>query len=126
MLVHPECGCAGQLIYEMGMGDIKPEGVHIASTEGMVNLTRERPAKEFIIATETGIMHRMQQMAPDKQFFAADPEAVCAFMKTITLPNVRDALALDRYHVTRATRHRRPGPRCARSDGGAWEVSGER
>jgi quinolinate synthase len=45
-------------------------------------------------------MHRMQQLNPDKHFYAADPEAVCAFMKTITLPNVRDALALDRYHVS--------------------------
>ena len=100
VLVHPECGCAGQLIYAMGLGDIKSEGVHVASTERMVNLTRERPAKEFIIATETGIMHRMQQLNPDKHFYAADPEAVCAFMKAITLPNVRDALALDRYHVS--------------------------
>jgi quinolinate synthase len=100
VLVHPECGCAGQLIYEMGQGDIRPEGVHILSTEGMVRAARERPASRFIVATETGIMHRMQQTAPDKQFIAADPEAVCAFMKTITLTGVRDSLALDRYHIT--------------------------
>ena len=100
VLVHPECGCAGQLIYEMGRGDIKPEGLHIASTEGMIRAVRERPANRFIVATETGIMHRMKQMAPEKEFIAADPEAECAFMKTITLPNVRDSLALDRYHIT--------------------------
>ena len=100
VLVHPECGCAGQLIYEMGRGDIDPRGLHILSTEGMVRAVRERPAGEFIVATETGIMHRMAQMAPDKQFIAADPEAVCAYMKTITLTGVRDSLALDRYHVT--------------------------
>jgi quinolinate synthase len=100
VLVHPECGCAGQLIYEMGRGDISPEGVHVLSTEGMVRAVRERPASRFIVATETGIMHRMGQMAPEKQFIAADPEAVCAFMKTITLTGVRDSLALDRHHVT--------------------------
>jgi quinolinate synthase len=100
VLVHPECGCAGQLIYALGTGDIKPDGLHIASTEGMVNLARERPAPSFIVATETGIMHRMRQVAPTKQFFAADPEAVCAFMKTITLDNLLDSLRLDRYHVT--------------------------
>ena len=100
VLVHPECGCAGQLIYEMGRGDIKPEGLHIASTEGMIRAVTERPARSFIVATETGIMHRMRQMAPEKQFIAADPEAECAFMKTITLTNVRDSLALDRYHIT--------------------------
>ncbi len=100
VLVHPECGCAGQLIYALGRGDIRPDGLHIASTEGMVNLVRQRPAKSFIVATETGIMHRMRQVAPDKEFIPADPEAVCAFMKTITLGNVRDAIALDRYHIT--------------------------
>jgi quinolinate synthase len=100
VLVHPECGCAGQVIYAMGRGDISPDRVHIASTERMIQLTRERPAREFIIATETGIMHRMQQTAPDKTFLAADPEAVCAYMKTITLPRVRDALVHDQFEIT--------------------------
>jgi quinolinate synthase len=100
VLVHPECGCAGQLIYEMGRGAVATTGLHIASTEGMIRLVKERPARSFIVATETGIMHRMQQVAPDKRFYPADPEAVCAFMKTITLSNVRDALALDRYEIT--------------------------
>jgi len=100
VLVHPECGCAGQLIYEMGRGAVASNGLHIASTEGMIRLVKERPARSFIVATETGIMHRMQQVAPDKRFYPADPEAVCAFMKTITLSNVRDALALDRYEIT--------------------------
>src|SRR5215216_4270470 len=100
VLVHPECGCAGQLIYEMGRGDIRPEGLHIASTEGMIRAVSERPVKQFIVATETGIMHRMRQMAPAKEFIAADPEAECAFMKTITLTNVRDSLVHDRYHIT--------------------------
>jgi quinolinate synthase len=100
VLVHPECGCAGQVIYAMGRGDISPERVHIASTERMIQLTKERPAKEFIIATETGIMHRMRQAAPEKTFIAADPEAVCAYMKTITLPRVREALVLDRFEIT--------------------------
>jgi quinolinate synthase len=100
VLVHPECGCAGQLIYSMGLGEVNPEGLHITSTEGMIRKVTERPATKFIVATETGIMHRMRQLAPQKQFIAADPEAVCAFMKTITLPGVRDSLALDRYHIT--------------------------
>jgi quinolinate synthase len=100
VLVHPECGCAGQLIYSMGLGEINPEGLHIKSTEGMIRAVTERPASQFIVATETGIMHRMRQVAPSKQFIPADPEAVCAYMKAITLPGVRDSLALDRYHIT--------------------------
>jgi quinolinate synthase len=100
VLVHPECGCAGQLVYSMGIGDIDPEGLHIASTERMIQLVAERPASEFIVATETGIMHRMAQLAPGKHFLPADPEAVCAYMKTITLPRVKESLELDRYHIT--------------------------
>ncbi|HEU5048881.1 MAG TPA: quinolinate synthase NadA [Gemmatimonadales bacterium] len=100
VLVHPECGCAGQLIYAMGVGDIDPEGLHIASTERMIQLVAERPATEFIVATETGIMHRMEQLAPEKRFLPADRAAVCAYMKTITLPRVKESLELDRYHIT--------------------------
>jgi len=100
VLVHPECGCAGQVIYAMGRGDISPERVHIASTERMIQLTKERPVKEFIIATETGIMHRMRQATPEKTFLAADPDAVCAYMKTITLPRVRESLLLHRFEIT--------------------------
>jgi quinolinate synthase len=100
VLVHPECGCAGQLIYEIGLGDTDSAGVHIASTEGMVRRAESSPASRFIIATEVGILHRMRQIAPEKEFLPADPEATCAFMKTITLESVREALALDRYRIT--------------------------
>ncbi len=100
VLVHPECGCAGQLIYGIGLGDVDGNGVHIASTEGMVNTARNGSAHAYIVATEIGILHRMQQIAPDKRFLPADPEAKCAFMKTITLEGVRDALLLDQHLVT--------------------------
>jgi quinolinate synthase len=55
VLVHPECGCASRLLYRMADHDLAPEGIHIASTEGMINLTRTLSADTFIIATETGI-----------------------------------------------------------------------
>ncbi len=100
VLVHPECGCAGQLLYEMGLGDVDPAGLHIASTEQMVQLARSRSSKRFIVATEVGILHRMNQVVPDKEFLPADSTAICAFMKTITLERVRDALVLDQHVVT--------------------------
>jgi quinolinate synthase len=100
VLVHPECGCAGQIIYAAGLGDVESEGLHIASTEGMIRLVNERAAERFIVATEVGILHRMQQVAPDKEFLPADPEAVCTYMKTITLESLRDALLDDQFHVT--------------------------
>src|SRR5690606_34363396 len=51
VLVHPECGCASRLLYRMADGDLPTEGIHIASTEGMIHLTRELPADTFIVAT---------------------------------------------------------------------------
>lgn len=101
VLVHPECGCAGQLIYGVGMGDVDPEGVHITSTEGMVRKVMNGSGCDtFIVATEVGILNRMHQVAPDKTFVAADPEALCAFMKAITLDAVRDSLVKDQHIIT--------------------------
>lgn len=100
VLVHPECGCAGQLLYEMGLGDVDPDGVHVTSTEGMIRLVETGPASTYIVATEVGILHRMRQVAPDKHFIAADPEAICPFMKAITLERVRDALRKQEHLVT--------------------------
>ncbi|MDH5643559.1 MAG: quinolinate synthase NadA [Gemmatimonadota bacterium] len=100
VLVHPECGCAGQLIYETGLGDVDLNGLHITSTEGMTRLAKDSPNSQFIVATEVGILHRMQSMAPDKEFIAADPAAICQYMKTITLESLRDALAEEQHVIT--------------------------
>jgi quinolinate synthase len=100
VLVHPECACAGQLVYEMGMGDVDPEGVYIESTEGMVRRVKGSEAPSFIIATEAEIIHRLQREAPDKEFIPADRKALCGYMKTITLESVRDALVHDQHVVT--------------------------
>jgi quinolinate synthase len=100
VLVHPECGCAGQLIYEKGLGAVDSNGLHIMSTEGMARRAQSSAASTFIVATEVGILHRMRQLAPEKEFVPADPKAVCQYMKTITLEGLRDALRDDQYHVT--------------------------
>ncbi len=99
VLVHPECGCASRLLYRMADGDLPPDGIHIASTEGMINLVRDLPAETFIVATETGILHRMAQAAPDKRFVPADRAAQCAYMKVVTLQDVRDALRFDQHLI---------------------------
>ena len=46
----------------------------------------------MIVATETGILHRMEQENPSKTFIPANRAAVCRYMKMITLPGLRDAL----------------------------------
>src|SRR5687768_18491044 len=87
-LIHPECGCVTQTMYRLGEGDIEANGTKILSTEGMVKHAKTTRRTTLIVATETGILHRLQKEAPDKEFIAANRGAVCQFMKRITLPKV--------------------------------------
>src|SRR5699024_8598315 len=57
-------------------------------------------ADEFIVATEVGIMHQMQKQNPNKKFMAANPQAVCPFMKMINLDNVLTALKKNKHIIT--------------------------
>jgi quinolinate synthase len=100
VLMHPECGCAGRLIESMGAGEMDSNGVHVASTEQMIRLATGRSARTSVVATETGMLHRLRKAAPDKEFIPADAEATCSFMKMITLEKLRDALALDQHEVS--------------------------
>jgi quinolinate synthase len=89
-LIHPECGC------------LTPQLIHvdqILSTEGMTRRPGVSPAQEFIVATETGILHRMQKMYPDKQFIPVSEEAICGYMKHITLEKVLWSLQDLQYEV---------------------------
>ena len=91
LLVHPECGCASQCMTMAAEGEI--QDVHILSTEGMVNFAQKRrEQRDFLIATETGILHRLRKELPDQEFHAVSERAVCRYMKMITLENARDAL----------------------------------
>lgn len=92
LLVHPECGCSTSSLHLLADGVLPQKGTHVLSTAGMLKRAREAEADEFIIATETGIIHQMQKANPGKRFIAANPEAVCPFMKMITLPKIKDAL----------------------------------
>jgi quinolinate synthase len=58
----------------------------------MLSFARESDADTFIVATETGMLHPLEQENPDKSFVPANPAAVCRYMKMITLPKLRDAL----------------------------------
>ena len=81
VLVHPEC---------------RPETREVAdevlSTGGMIRFARESAVKTIIIATETGILHRLGKENPAKKFIAASNKAVCPNMKKITLEKVLWAL----------------------------------
>ena len=86
LLAHPECEDA-----LLAMAD------YIGSTTGILKYALASPKKEFIVATEPGILHQMQKQAPEKVFIPAPPEANCAcnecpHMKKNTLEKVYLAL----------------------------------
>jgi quinolinate synthase len=91
-LIHPECGCSTSVMEYVAAGDVDPEHTHMLSTGGMLKFARESDAENFIVATETGMLHPLSVKNPDKEFIPANREAVCGYMKMITLPKLRDAL----------------------------------
>ena len=98
-LIHPECGCTTQVMEYVASGDVEAQGTHFLSTEGMMRFAEESDATKMLVATETGILHRMQKVAPDKEFVPVSPTAVCKYMKMITLPKLRDSLRETKYEV---------------------------
>lgn len=66
-IAHPECESV-----LLDMAD------YIGSTSGLLRYTRENPAREFIVATEPGIIHQMQKSSPEKTFIPAPPNNTCA------------------------------------------------
>src|ERR671916_1119237 len=56
MLIHPECGCTTAVMEYLSHGDIDPENTHMLSTGGMLTHAASSDAKEFIVATETGML----------------------------------------------------------------------
>lgn len=88
LLVHPECKKPLQLIADK-----------IGSTAVLLDFAGKSQAKEFIVATESGILHEMQKKYPEKIFIPAPPNDStcacneCSYMKLNTLQKVRDALA---------------------------------
>ncbi len=99
LLIHPECGCSTSSMYELAMGDL-PSNTTLLSTGKMIDHAKESPADTFIVATEVGILHRLQKDSPDKTFIPATEHAVCPFMKMITLEKVYRALRDDVFHVS--------------------------
>jgi quinolinate synthase len=76
------------------------ERTKILSTEKMVDYAKRSPKERFLIATETGIIHRLQKEAPGKRFEPVREDAVCRFMKMITMENVRESLVELQHRIT--------------------------
>jgi len=67
LISHPEC--------EATILDISD---FVGSTTALLNFSKNNPANEFIVATETGILHKMQLNSPNKTFIPAPPNNSCA------------------------------------------------
>jgi quinolinate synthase len=86
LIAHPECKAV-----ILQMADF------IGSTTALLNFTQRDPAKEFIVATETGILHQMQKSSPDKKFYVVPTDKACScndcpYMKLNTLPKLLNCL----------------------------------
>ena len=81
VIVHPEC-----------REEICQEADYIGSTAGLIAYAQSSEKREFIVGTESGILHRLHQVCPDKEFYLASERLVCPNMKLTTLDKVRDAL----------------------------------
>jgi quinolinate synthase len=86
LIAHPECKAV-----ILQMADF------IGSTTALLNYTKKEPAKEFIVATETGILHQMQKSSPDKKFYVVPADETCScndcpYMKLNTLPKLLNCL----------------------------------
>jgi quinolinate synthase len=100
LLVHPECGCATSVVEALSAGAIAGDGVQVLSTEGMIRRPAESSSREFIVATETGILYRLRRANPDKTFHAASERAECQYMKMTTLPKVLHSLEAMQHRIT--------------------------
>ncbi len=99
MLVHPECGCTTSFIYHACNGSNGGNNIHFLSTGGMVKYAKSSESNEFIVATETGMLHRLRKDSPKKNFYPANENAICKYMKMITLDKVLSSLQEDKYEV---------------------------
>lgn len=92
LLIHPECGCVSACMHYIGTGELPSEQTKILSTGGMMRYAGKSEAKEFIVATETGMLYPLQKANPKKKFIPLRQDMVCEYMKMITLPKVYNSL----------------------------------
>ena len=87
VLAHPECKKALLLLADK-----------VGSTAALLSYAQQDDSKEYIVVTESGILHELQRTCPDKTFIAAPPEEAgcacneCSFMKLNTLEKLYECL----------------------------------
>ncbi|WP_031517122.1 quinolinate synthase NadA [Desulfofalx alkaliphila] len=89
VMVHPEC-----------RPEVTALADHVSSTSGMLRYARESQAKQFIVGTESGILHQLCKQNPDKEFHILHKKLICPNMKATTLKKVKEALENMRPQIT--------------------------
>lgn len=89
VMAHPEC-----------TEPVKERSDELLSTSQMLKLAAKGTAKQFIVATETGIIHSLKKQNPDVEFIPASNRAICPNMKKITLDKVIASLEEMQYEIT--------------------------
>ena len=64
-----------------------------------MNEKKKKKNAQFLIATEVGILHRMREENPSKDFIPIKSDAICKYMKKITVEKVYNSLVNDVYEV---------------------------
>lgn len=94
VLVHPECKKTVAILADK-----------IGSTAALLEYAKKSDAKEFIVATESGILWKMKKECPDKTFIPAPPENSdcgcnnCSFMKLLTLEKLYNSLKYEQPEI---------------------------
>ena len=89
VMAHPECS-----------EPVKELSDELLSTGQMLKFVAESTAKQFIIATETGIIHTLKKQNPKAEFIPASNRAICPNMKKITLEKIIWALEDMQYKIS--------------------------
>lgn len=94
VITHPECK---QPIIQISD--------FVGSTAALLKHTMQSDKKQFIVATESGVIHEMQKRSPDKEFIPAPPNDStcacneCSFMRLNTMQKLYDCLALEQPEI---------------------------
>ena len=100
LYIHPECGCASHALWLASTGALPSGRTHVLGTAGMLRRAAETDARRVVVATETGLLHRLRTVQPEREFIAANEAAICRYMKMITPDKLLDSLRLMVHEVT--------------------------
>ena len=94
---HPDAPVMVHLECRPGVVEVADAAL---STAGMLKFVEKSNAREFIVGTEYGMIHRLKTVFPDRVFYGLTPSVVCPNMKRNTLELVRDCMLGKGFEVT--------------------------